>query len=147
MRKLLLSYSFIVSLLAAIAAPYVLDNVIAGSSLTSSDQFPVVIGVLFVLFWVATLVVGVKFVPQGDADEEPWIEDEDDTSREAGTVNWFNVTKGFGFITRDQGDDVFVHLRSIRGKGHRSLLEGQRVRFTVTESDKGMQAEDVSVVS
>ena len=76
----------------------------------------------------------------------PWIEDEDDASRESGTVKWFNVTKGFGFITRDQGDDVFVHFRSIRGKGHRSLLEGQRVRFAVTESDKGMQAEDVSVV-
>jgi len=147
MRKLLLSYSFIVSLVAAIATPYVLDNVIAGASLTSSDQLPVVIGVLFVLFWVATLVVGVKFVPQGDAEEELWVEDEDDMSREAGTVKWFNVTKGFGFITRDQGDDVFVHFRSIRGKGHRSLLEGQRVRFTVTESDKGMQAEDVSVVS
>ncbi|MCP4788986.1 MAG: cold-shock protein [Gammaproteobacteria bacterium] len=144
MRKLLLSYSFIVSLLAAIATPFILENVIPGASLT--DQLPLSIGVFFAMFWVATLVVGVKFVPQGDAEDAPWVEDENDASREAGTVKWFNVTKGFGFITRDQGDDVFVHFRSIRGKGHRSLLEGQRVRFSVTESDKGMQAEDVSVV-
>ena len=142
MRKLLLSYSFIVSLLAAIASPYILDNVITGANLT--EQLPLSIGLCFVLFWVVSLVVGVKFVPTGDAEEVPWVED--DASREAGTVKWFNVTKGFGFITRDQGDDVFVHFRSIRGKGHRSLLEGQRVRFAVTESDKGMQAEDVSVV-
>ncbi|MDP6968553.1 MAG: cold-shock protein [Gammaproteobacteria bacterium] len=144
MRKLLLSYSFIVSLLAAIATPYILDNVIPGTNLT--NQLPLSIGTCFVLFWVVSLVVGVKFVAPGDAEEATWIEDEDDPSRESGTVKWFNVTKGFGFITRDQGDDVFVHFRSIRGKGHRSLLEGQRVRFAVTESDKGMQAEDVSVV-
>ncbi len=145
MRRLLLSYSFAISLVAAVTAPFILDNVIAGANLTA--QLPISIGVCFVLFWIATLVVGVKFVPQGDAEEAPWVEDENDASRESGTVKWFNVTKGFGFITRDQGDDVFVHFRSIRGKGHRSLLEGQRVRFTVTESDKGMQAEDVSVVS
>ncbi len=72
-------------------------------------------------------------------------ENEDD-DREGGTVKWFNVTKGFGFITRDQGDDVFVHFRSIRGTGHRSLSEGQRVKFDVVQSDKGLQAEDVSVV-
>ncbi len=144
MRKLLLSYSFIVSLLAAIATPYILDNVIPGTNLT--NQLPLSMGICFILFWVVSLVVGVKFVPPGDAEEATWIEDEDDPSRESGTVKWFNVTKGFGFITRDQGDDVFVHFRSIRGKGHRSLLEGQRVRFSVTESDKGMQAEDVSVV-
>ncbi|HBD23918.1 MAG TPA: cold-shock protein [Oceanospirillaceae bacterium] len=144
MRKLLLSYSFIVSLVAAIATPFILESVITDINLTA--QLPITIGVLFVLFWVVSLVVGVKFVPQGDAEEANWVEDEDDPSRESGTVKWFNVTKGFGFITRDQGDDVFVHFRSIRGKGHRSLLEGQRVRFAVTESDKGMQAEDVSVV-
>ncbi|UYM18948.1 cold-shock protein [Endozoicomonas euniceicola] len=66
-----------------------------------------------------------------------------DTDRETGTVKWFNVTKGFGFITRDQGDDVFVHYRAIRGEGHRILSEGQRVEFVVVEKDKGLQAEDV----
>jgi CspA family cold shock protein len=63
--------------------------------------------------------------------------------REAGKVKWFNATKGFGFITRAQGDDVFVHYRSIRGEGHRTLREGQGVEFVVTKGDKGLQAEDV----
>lgn len=63
--------------------------------------------------------------------------------RETGTVKWFNITKGFGFITRDQGDDVFVHYRAIRGEGHRALTEGQRVDFVVVKNHKGLQAEDV----
>ncbi len=63
--------------------------------------------------------------------------------REAGTVKWFNVSKGFGFITRDKGDDIFVHYRAIRGEGHRTLHEGQRVEFLVASRDKGLQAEDV----
>ena len=66
-----------------------------------------------------------------------------DGDREFGTVKWFNSSKGFGFITRDQGDDIFVHYRSIRGEGHRSLREGQKVDFVVTEGEKGLQAEDV----
>ncbi|WP_293379324.1 cold-shock protein [Natronospirillum sp.] len=67
-------------------------------------------------------------------------------TREEGIVKWFNGAKGFGFITRDNEEDVFVHFRSIRGRGHRTLHEGQRVRFGVVESEKGLQAEDVSVV-
>ncbi len=67
----------------------------------------------------------------------------DDSGRETGTVKWFNITKGFGFITRDLGDDIFVHYRAIRGEGHRTLSEGQRVEFVVVDKDKGLQAEDV----
>lgn len=63
--------------------------------------------------------------------------------REQGLVKWFNATKGFGFITRAQGDDVFVHYRSIRGEGHRTLREGQKVEFVVMKGEKGLQAEDV----
>lgn len=70
-----------------------------------------------------------------------------DFQREAGSVKWFNANKGFGFITRDSGEDVFVHFRSIRGDGHRILRDGQRVEFEVTEGDKGLQAEDVAVAS
>jgi cold shock protein len=69
------------------------------------------------------------------------------TPREQGTVKWFNSNKGYGFITRDQGDDVFVHYRSISGKGHRSLFEGQKVEFSVSDGDKGLQADDVTVLS
>ena len=65
--------------------------------------------------------------------------------REAGNVKWFNANKGFGFITRDSGDDVFVHFRSIRGDGHRVLHDGQRVEFAVSEGEKGLQAEDVAI--
>ena len=61
--------------------------------------------------------------------------------REMGTVKWFNTSKGFGFITRDSGSDVFVHFRSIQGDGHRVLQEGQRVEYTVAKREKGLQAE------
>ena len=66
-----------------------------------------------------------------------------DASREEGTVKWFNVSKGFGFIVREDGEEIFVHFRSIRGEGRRSLRDGQSVSFVVTQSDKGPQAEDV----
>ena len=66
--------------------------------------------------------------------------------RESGNVKWFNTNKGFGFITRDTGEDIFVHFRSIRGKGHRALREGQRVDFIVSGGEKGLQAEDVEVI-
>jgi CspA family cold shock protein len=65
------------------------------------------------------------------------------TEQQIGTVKWFNDSKGYGFIQRENGDDVFVHFRSIIGKGHRSLAEGQQVKFTVTQGRKGLQAEDV----
>ncbi len=64
-------------------------------------------------------------------------------NRDTGTVKWFNTSKGFGFISRDSGDDIFVHFRAIRGEGHRVLVEGQRVEFSVMNRDKGLQAEDV----
>jgi cold shock protein len=63
--------------------------------------------------------------------------------KETGSVKWFSPSKGFGFITRDNGEDIFVHFRSITGNGHRILREGQRVEFEVTEGSKGLQAEDV----
>lgn len=66
-----------------------------------------------------------------------------DAAREQGKVKWFNVSKGFGFITKDDGEEIFVHFRSIRGEGRRGLRDGQRVSFVVAQSDKGPQAEDV----
>jgi len=66
------------------------------------------------------------------------------SDRETGTVKWFNVRKGYGFITRDAGDDVFVHFRNIEGSGRRAIEEGQRVSFVVTDGDKGLQADEVS---
>lgn len=66
--------------------------------------------------------------------------------RQHGTVKWFNVSKGFGFITRDDGEEIFVHFRSIRGGGRRGLRDGQKVSFIVADSDKGPQAEDVEAL-
>ena len=67
------------------------------------------------------------------------------SDRQTGTVKWFNNSKGFGFIEREQGDDVFVHYSSIRDDGgFRTLAEGQKVEFSLVESQKGLQASDVA---
>lgn len=66
--------------------------------------------------------------------------------REQGFVKWFNDSKGFGFIQRSTGEDIFVHFRAIQGDGYRSLRENQKVEFVVTEGPKGLQAEEVSKI-
>lgn len=69
-------------------------------------------------------------------------------ARETGTVKWFNNDKGFGFIQREHGDDVFVHFRAIKNNngGYRTLREGQQVMFDVMQGQKGPQAENVEVM-
>lgn len=69
------------------------------------------------------------------------------SERMIGTVKWFNNAKGYGFITQESGDDIFVHFRQIRGDGYRTLQEGQRVEFNMIQGQKGLQAEDVAAVS
>ena len=66
------------------------------------------------------------------------------SEREAGTVKWFNRDKGYGFIAREQGEDVFVHYSSIQGEGFRNLEEGQNVEFNVEQGQKGLQATNVA---
>jgi CspA family cold shock protein len=66
------------------------------------------------------------------------------SDRQVGTVKWFNESKGFGFISRESGPDVFVHFRAINGTGFKTLQEGQNVSFMVVEGQKGLQAEDVT---
>jgi len=66
--------------------------------------------------------------------------------RETGVVKWFNDKKGYGFISRESGEDVFVHYSSISGDGFRSLAEGERVEFTIKQDQKGRAAVDVSKV-
>ncbi len=65
-------------------------------------------------------------------------------ARESGTVKWFNDAKGFGFISRESGEDVFVHFRAIQGTGFKSLQEGQKVEFEVVQGQKGLQADAVT---
>lgn len=83
-------------------------------------------------------------VKQPAQDEMPAASEATTGDRETGEVKWFNVSKGFGFIIKDDGEEIFVHFRSIRGEGRRSLRDGQRVSFVVAQSDKGPQAEDVA---
>ncbi|MDP9169736.1 MAG: cold-shock protein [Acidobacteriota bacterium] len=66
--------------------------------------------------------------------------------KETGTVKWFNAAKGFGFIQRESGEDVFVHFSAIESSGYRSLDEGSKVSFVVTRGPKGLQAEQVAPV-
>ena len=65
------------------------------------------------------------------------------SSRESGVVKWFNESKGFGFIEREGGPDVFAHFSAISGSGFKTLAEGQKVEFIVTDGQKGPQAEDI----
>jgi CspA family cold shock protein len=67
-------------------------------------------------------------------------------SMETGTVKWFNNSKGYGFISREEGDDVFVHFKAIVGEGYRTLNEGDQVQFEVEEGPKGLQATNVSKI-
>lgn len=98
---------------------------------------------LFIVILISNFWLQMRAVQAG-ADS---YQDNPHLPREGGNVKWFNVDKGFGFITRDSGDDVFVHFRSIRGKGHRTLRDGQRVEFVVSEGEKGLQADDVAAAN
>jgi CspA family cold shock protein len=85
-----------------------------------------------------------------EPEDDDWDEEEDvidpNDGREEGDVKWFNTNKGYGFITRDNGEDVFVHFRAIRGRGPRMLHEGQVVRYQVIQNERGLQADDVSII-
>jgi len=114
------------------------------------DNYVGVLAIVFIAVFVSTLVsssgarpVSASTHSASDDDEEY---DDNAEGREVGSVKFFNVKEGWGFITRADGEDVFVHFRNIRGRGHRSLNEGQRVTFSVGTTDKGLQAEDVAVM-
>jgi CspA family cold shock protein len=68
------------------------------------------------------------------------------SDRVLGTVKWFNSSKGYGFIEREDGDDVFVHFSAINATGFRTLEEGQQVEFVIEQGPKGLQAADVTIV-
>jgi cold shock protein len=66
--------------------------------------------------------------------------------KETGTVKWFNATKGYGFITRASGEDVFVHYSNIESEGYKTLNEGQQVEFVIVQGPKGLAAANVNAV-
>ncbi len=80
-------------------------------------------------------------------DPRIWQQQKGDLVKTTGTVKWFNEAKGFGFITTDGGEDVFVHFSAIQGNGFRTLAEGAAVEFEVTNGPKGLQATNVSAAS
>lgn len=142
--------SIIIAIIIALPAAYICTALVhanlseiavseAFASLASQTGFTSAYVSVLVCFVVAMMVLNTA-TSTISSPSEPGTFSSD---RETGIVKWFNVSKGFGFISRESGDDVFVHYRSIRGEGHRKLMEGQRVEFTVTEGDKGLQAEDV----
>jgi CspA family cold shock protein len=143
--------SVIASAIAAFLIPFLTTNFTA----TNIPFDPIILIIIFAVTLAACALSGFSSQDsapsemsdsrENGAEYDDEEEDEDD-DREHGTVKWFNVSKGFGFITRDNGDDVFVHFRNIRGRGHRSLSEGQQVKFHTRDSDKGLQAEDVSIL-
>tara|TARA_Y100000994_G_C15363612_1_gene305937 strand:- start:159 stop:425 length:267 start_codon:yes stop_codon:yes gene_type:complete len=73
-----------------------------------------------------------------------YVQEKTMSEKVSGTVKWFNEAKGFGFIEQDSGPDVFAHFRAINGSGFKTLTEGQRVTFTVTQGPKGPAAEDIT---
>jgi CspA family cold shock protein len=148
----------LVSLVLALIAPFILklalnkvlaglvstSGITLGESLFTLPIYTIVALIFFAIAFAATLAVPAR--RRRNRSSGTVVESDVDDGRERGMVKWFNVKKGFGFITWDDGEDVFVHFRSIRGQGHRSLTEGQRVKFMVVRGQKGPQAEDVSVV-
>ena len=110
---------------------------------------------LLIAFAIATMATALAVSPRGSAPapakaaggtrtttDTPRTATRD-APRERGRVKWFNASKGFGFIIKEDGEEIFVHFRSIRGEGRRGLRDGQNVSFVVAQSDKGPQAEDV----
>ncbi|EAQ67540.1 probable cold-shock protein [Marinomonas sp. MED121] len=132
--------AFIASIIIALVMPLLMAAVLKEEL---GNNFLVYFAFVFVASYLGAVLGGETKVSKGASSDED--EDEDD-DREEGTVKWFNSSKGFGFLTRDNGEDVFVHYRAIRGRGRRFLIEGQQVRFYVTEGEKGKQAENVSIL-
>ena len=131
-----------ISLIITAIASALTTTLIAGETISFLD---IRLTLAFFVATVATaILVGSMAAPSRAAPAKSTFPSaSDDTDREIGTVKWFNVSKGFGFIVREDGEEIFVHFRSIRGEGRRSLRDGQSVSFVVTQSDKGPQAEDV----
>ena len=133
--------AFVASVIIALVTPLLMAAVLKEEL---GNNFLVYFAFVFVASYLGA-VIGGETKSASSASSEEDEEDEDD-DREEGTVKWFNSSKGFGFLTRSNGEDVFVHYRAIRGRGRRFLIEGQLVRFYVTEGEKGKQAENVSIL-
>ena len=147
--------AILIPVLVVFLFPSLVDGLqLADGTQITADNLPDVPGMMTLLIILGVVSGVLSFVSAQIAPSRrrrfrssgTIVEEDVEDGRQRGVVKWFNVKKGFGFITWDEGEDVFVHFRSIRGQGHRSLTEGQRVKFTVVRGQKGPQAEDVSAV-
>jgi len=137
----ILIISLIVSTIASVVSiqAHASTNINESIALLMTPDYTKLWIISFLSVWIAA-ILSVKATSSKSGGSDITISGD----QERGTVKWFNAAKGFGFITRENGEDVFVHFRSIQGKGHRSLGEGQAVIFSVAEGDKGLQAVDVT---
>lgn len=137
LKKCLVS-ALVTTLIVAIPLYFAVSNY----AHIDSAALPALLIVIFLVTAFSSLLA-IR-LPSGTGAGRPARRRRPGRKRETGRVKWLNAAKGFGFITRDSGDDVFVHFRAIRGDGHRTLKDGQRVEFCVSESEKGLQADDVA---
>jgi CspA family cold shock protein len=140
-------YKFLICLVVAGGATL-------AAGLLPPDPGPALLGALF-LAATALTAIGVSLLPAATASTPSRSADSSGSSaprrapaaaqsgRENGVVKWFDAKKGYGFIVRDSGEEIFVHFRSVRGEGRRGLNDGQAVSFRVEDTEKGPQAEDV----
>jgi CspA family cold shock protein len=128
--------SFIISIVVAVFT--VMLHLQSLSAPLSAENLPLILTFSIAIF------AGILITLLTSTSAQARVESDGDF--ELGTVKWFNVRKGYGFITRDEGSDVFVHFRNIEGSGRRAISEGQRVQFRVTSGDKGLQADEVSPI-
>ena len=109
------------------------------------------LAIIIIAIFAGSLVAARPSTPATEKETATSISTSTSTPTESsllenGTVKWFNVKKGYGFITRDQGDDVFVHFKNIESQGRRSISEGDRVSFVVINGTKGLQADQVNTI-
>lgn len=136
-----------VSLLVAVIAATLTALMMTGTWF----NFRLLIGFFFATaataILVGTPVPAARPGAASSANRSPTSGSVSGSGRVEGDVKWFNAAKGFGFIRQDNGEEIFVHFRSIRGGDRRGLRDGQRVSFVVAQSDKGPQAEDVEALA
>ena len=133
-----LCISFVITAIATAICTMMLDG-------APVQFFDLRIAIAFFASTTATAIIvgAITAQSQTNPDIVPTSPSSDTGQRDQGTVKWFNVSKGFGFIVKEDGEEIFVHFRSIRGEGRRSLRDGEAVNFITTDSEKGPQAEDV----
>jgi CspA family cold shock protein len=142
----IITKKILVSLVITIILYLALTAINGGNFVPASAENFMSLVILFIGIYVSTVGTYSSTSKSSSSKKSGKSASKASDDSEEGSVKWFNVKKGYGFITRDQGDDVFVHYRNLEGKGRRSIAEGQRVSFIVVDGDKGLQAEEVEVI-